>query len=265
MARIFLGDRELGEELALDGALSHHLGRVLRLKTGDEVVAVAAGCEWRLLLGDWVGAGKQAHLRLQVVARRPLWSEPRHAVHLVQGWPKGEHADFVLTAGTQVGIAGFWPALTRRSVAQPKGDAGAARQAALVREAAALAGRGALPAVAPAQPLMKALQAARGAVGEGAPVAGLSAAGGKDLPSFAAAVLPQPGCVLLVGPEGGWEEEELAQLRECGAEEVSLGPLTWRSGLAGVVAAGALLSMVGDGQAVVPPAWEPLGRGPGGA
>ncbi len=48
--------------------------------------------------------------------------------------------------------------------------------------------------------------------------------------------------VLVVGPEGGITEEELAAFRSAGASAVRLGPTVLRASTAGVVAAGALLS-----------------------
>jgi 16S rRNA (uracil1498-N3)-methyltransferase len=48
--------------------------------------------------------------------------------------------------------------------------------------------------------------------------------------------------VVVVGPEGGISDEELAAFAEVGAEPLRLGRSVLRTSTAGVVAAGALLS-----------------------
>ena len=68
----------------------------------------------------------------------------------------------------------------------------------------------------------------------------LAADGVASLPVLAG------GCVLAVGPEGGWSPRDRAQLAEAGFEGLRLGPRILRTETAGIAAISALQARFGD-------------------
>jgi len=116
-----------------------------------------------------------------------------------------------------------------------------------VREAAEQCGRCVLPEVLPAEGLEKALSEAaalRLLPWEGEEVLGLAAALRQARPALGA--VERPTVAVLIGPEGGFADDEVALARRSGAQVVSLGRRILRSETAGIVAAAAILYELGE-------------------
>ena len=241
-------DVQAGQVAVLGPDDAHHLARVLRRRAGDPVVAVTPG--GRRWLGRLVGGGAQP---LAVVAERPLpGSEPPLAITLGQGLPKGPKMEEVIRHGTEVGVAEFVPVLARRSVSRPAAGALAGRVERwrqIAREAARQAQRSAVPRVQPPCGLAELLggsswdlilmpweeEESRGLyplLQELARAWGRPARGRRVL--------------ILIGPEGGWDPEEVEAARGAGARVVTLGPRILRTETAGVLVAGLVLHALGD-------------------
>src|SRR5437016_5854070 len=102
------------EELAdeVRGDSYHQLVKVLRLRSGDSARVVCGdGFEYEVRLCE-VGT---AHVRLEVLDRRPLLAETRFEVTLYAGMLKGDHMDAVVQKATELGVACIVPLETERS------------------------------------------------------------------------------------------------------------------------------------------------------
>ena len=99
-------------------------------------------------------------------------------------------------------------------------------------------GRNRIPEIRPLQPLASWLAAHRGAL------AYVLAPGGAT--SFAEEPAPQATVHVLVGPEGGWSEAEMAAFDAAGCRRVRLGPRVLRTETAGLAAIAALQARWGD-------------------
>lgn len=259
MTRFFIPQEQWqGERVVLRGGDAHHALRVLRLGPGDRFLAVLPdGSEAEVVVE---AAGEQVAGRI-VVRRRPR-REPRLRVHLAQALIKGDKFDWVVQKGTEVGIASFLPFAGARSVVRLDGERAARRAERwrrIAREAAEQCGRLVVPAVHDVTDLsgvraacgrvdlaLLAWESERGrglfdalAARFGAPEAGVGPSGGTRDRAGA-------DVLLIVGPEGGFEQEEARRLAEAGAEPVSLGPLIFRTETAGVAAAVMMLYHAGD-------------------
>jgi 16S rRNA (uracil1498-N3)-methyltransferase len=129
--------------------------------------------------------------------------------------------DTVLRMATELGVTEFWPLVTARSVPRPTGTE---RWQRVLAAAARQCGRADLPAILPAagidERLSGPLPESRLVLVPGAPPA-----------------VPPPGdLVLLVGPEGGFTEDEVEKARSRDFVEAGLGPLTLRADTAAVAA-----------------------------
>jgi 16S rRNA (uracil1498-N3)-methyltransferase len=220
----------------LDGAAGHHAADVRRLRPGEPVLLTdgAGG------LADAVVAGAgRGRLSCEVVARR---SVPPPAPRLVVAWAfvKGRGLAEQAVAGmVEVGVDEIVPWQAARSSpgsGTAAGGRGPARWRAVAEAAAEQSRRVWWPVVA--EPVGTGELLERVATAELAVVCH----GRADRPVTTLAV-PERGSVLVVvGPEGGLTDEELAALGAAGARPAHLGPTVLRASTAGTVAAALLLA-----------------------
>ncbi len=224
-----------GDTVVVEGDEAHHAVAVRRLRAGEQVVLTdGAGAT---VVGTVAATGKRV---LEVVAdevtRRP---EPSPQVVVVQALPKGDRGELAVEVLTEVGVATVVPWAASRSVAVWKGeraDKSLGRWRSTAREAAKQARR-------PWHPTVTSLASTDGAV---ALVAGADLA--VVLHEDATATLgsltvPATGrVVVVVGPEGGLTDDEVAAFTAAGAHVVRLGSEVLRTSTAGLAAVSALLS-----------------------
>lgn len=205
-----------------DDELVNQMRNVLRFAPGDA-----------LLLGD--GAMHEATARVAVIAKdyveleiletRENSREPEVDVALYASVLKGEHFEFVVEKATEVGVKRIVPVVSARTV---KLDIRKERLKKIIKEAAEQSGRGIVPELAPVTELEKALKDARYADSKI-----LFDAKGYE---FRPEVVQASSVAVFVGPEGGWEEDEVETARSAGFTIVSLGPLVLRAETAAAVA-----------------------------
>jgi len=240
MTRIFTPESlQTAGRTTLQGKAAGHLARVLRARNGDAVV---------LFNGDgWDYAGRIVTLRpdeveVELLGRKAATPDSPLSVTLMQGVARGERMDLVVQKATELGVSRIVPVLAARSVVRLDG-----RQAQRKREhwhAVAVAaceqsGRGHPPAIDSPAPLDEAL---RNAPAEGSRIT-LS-------PAADVALAAQPpgtaSVTLLIGPEGGLTDTEVALARGAGFAPRSLGPRILRTETAALAALAVLQAVAGD-------------------
>jgi 16S rRNA (uracil1498-N3)-methyltransferase len=223
-----------GAETVLDGPEGRHAATVRRLRAGERLTLTDGDGE--LALCEVLDTGRD-RLRLRVL-RRARERAPVLRVTLAQALVKGQRGELAVELAVDAGVDAIVPWCAARCVARwdsgPRGVKALARWRETAREAAKQSRRGWFPHVA--EPVSTAALGQRCAAAAGAVVLHESAS--QALPSIP---LPAAGELLLVvGPEGGITEAELATLTMAGARPVRLGPEVLRSSSAGVVALGAI-------------------------
>jgi 16S rRNA (uracil1498-N3)-methyltransferase len=229
----------VGQRITLPEDSSLHLLRVLRLEPGDAVTLFNGdGHDYtaRLLTAAKRGAG------VEITGREPVPRESPLRITLVQGVARGEKMDLVLQKATELGVDGFTPVVTERTEVKLDADRAEKRMVhwrGVVAAACEQSGRAVLPKLS--QPT--ALSAYAGA--ETADIKLVLDPGGDV---GLAAVSPQAGqsIALVVGPEGGLSERDLATLRAAGFRGLRLGPRILRTETAGLAAVAALQALYGD-------------------
>jgi 16S rRNA (uracil1498-N3)-methyltransferase len=242
-----------GDAITLDGDEGRHAAAVRRIRVGE-----------RIMLTDGLGSGAEcevisvakASLHCEVRVRR---EEPPAVPRLcvVQAIPKGDHADRAVDLLAEVGVDVIVPWAASRNVVQWRGERavkGVARWGAVAVAAAKQARRLRFPdvrGVATTDDVAALLRNAElGLVlhesADQSFVSLLDRAHGRaaaDQPSRAAVGRSLPGdVVIVIGPEGGVTDEELAVFRASGGQATHLGPTVLRTSSAGVVAAALVLS-----------------------
>lgn len=239
MHRFFIAPDVLRHDhIALTDEILRHMA-VLRLARGSEI-----------LLLD--GLGNLCHCRIDhldrksgsaMVLSRCTQQETAFPVELMQALPKADKMELVLQKGTELGITGFTPLQTSRSVPRLKPERETQRHQRwlrIIREAARQCRRPLLPSLATIRPLDEALGQCRSELR-----LMLWEEGSQPLD----AVLPEripAGAAVLIGPEGGFSREEAETARQHGFVPVLFGPRILRSETAGFAAATILQYRYGD-------------------
>lgn len=211
---------------------AHHLLRALRLRSGELVTASDGAGSWRPCRLE-LEAGRVPRLAVEGDVRHEPPARPEITVAVAL--PKGDRGDWAVQKLTEVGVDRIVPLETRRSVVRWSGERlgrGLDRLGRIARQAAMQSRRVRLPVLG--VPLTVA-----------GVVAGHPGAVAAAEPGGAPPDLARP--VVLIGPEGGWEEGELPP----GMARLGLGPGVLRTETAAVVA-GAALSLLRAG-ILVPP------------
>ncbi len=232
MHRFFVPPEAIAQgQVQFPEAAARQIMRVLRLRPGDLVAVLD-------------GEGTLYHVSLQRVSRHevvgqivreePATGEPRLAVDLYMALIKGERFDWVLQKGTELGVARFVPMVTERTVVRDLSPSPhrRARWSRIVQEAAEQCGRARIPEIASPVAFTAACAAAAEADRR------LIAWAGEGRRSFAEAYGDeQPErLALLIGPEGGFTADEVAQAYAHGIVPFSLGERVLRAETAAIVA-----------------------------
>ena len=234
ISRFHFPDRlPAGGEVALPDALAHHALRVLRLRDGEAVV-----------LFDGSGGEVEARLAVrgkavfaQLGEARAVERESPLRIVLVQALASGDKMDWVVQKAVELGAHAVQPVQAERSVLRLAGERADKRVAHWQQVAVAACeqcGRNRVPEIRPLQALAPWLGAHRDALNYVLAPGG--AAGFADEPE------PKDVVHLLVGPEGGWSEVEIAAF----CRPVRLGPRVLRTETAGLAAVAALQARWGD-------------------
>ena len=177
--------------------------------------------------------------------------EPPVRLALVQAPAKGGRDEQAVETATEVGVDIVVPWRAGRCVSVwsgPRAARGRARWEATAREAAKQARRARVPRVESDRSTRELAAWVRGVTDAGGAVLVLHEEAGTPI---GAAALPEPGdgrapvLAVVVGPEGGIGEEEVAALEGAGARVVRLGPHVMRTASAGPVALALLAERAG--------------------
>jgi 16S rRNA (uracil1498-N3)-methyltransferase len=212
--RFFTADPLGPGEYVLTGSEAHHLTTVRRFAPGDRIVLFNGdGHEYP---SEITSANKRT-VALNVLAQVAVDRELPAPLVVGSALPRGDRADFLIEKLTELGAARFVPLVTARSVVQPKASV-VEKFARAVIEASKQCGRNRLMLVD--EPQKWDAFVARADL----PASKLVLHTGTGSPPARASA----GCVLAVGPEGGFTPEEIAQAIGKGWTAVSLGPRVLR-------------------------------------
>lgn len=226
---------EIGELAVVDGDEGFHAATVRRIRPGEELDLSDGGGTVAQCVVDAVAKGR---LTARVLDRRTV-PVAAPIVTVVQALPKSDRSELAIELATEAGADAFVAWQASRCVARWDGpqkvDKGLRRWAAVARSAARQSRRPYIPSVS-------------GVVSTAELVARMRDGGATALVLHESAtvkltelpVAQADSLLLIVGPEGGIADDELAALAEVGATPVLLGPTVLRTSTAAAVALGAL-------------------------
>jgi 16S rRNA (uracil1498-N3)-methyltransferase len=240
-APVFLADltsAATGTRVRLDGPEGRHAAAVRRLGSGERVdLTDGQGALAECVV---VTADRDA-LELEVLLRKDF-PAPTPSLTVVQALPKGDRGELAVDLLTEVGVDRIVPWAASRCVTQwrgERGDKALDKWRAHSREAGKQSRR-------PWFPLVTDPQTTRQVADSLGHASAAYVLHESAVTSLAAQEIPYEGSVVLVvGPEGGISDEELAGFTSAGALPVRMGPTVMRTSTAGVAAAALVLARAG--------------------
>ncbi|HGO7079525.1 TPA: 16S rRNA (uracil(1498)-N(3))-methyltransferase [Neisseria meningitidis] len=239
MPRFYLPENlSVGQTVALPDNIVRHLN-VLRVRPNENIT-----------LFD--GKGKAHAAQLTVLEKRRAEAEILHEdttdnesplnITLIQSISSGERMDFTLQKSVELGVTAIQPVISERCIVRLDGERAAKRLARwqeIVISACEQSGRNTVPPVLPIIGYREALD---------------------KMPSESTKLImsinrarklgdirqPSGAIVFMVGPEGGWTEQEEQQAFEAGFQAVTLGKRILRTETAPLAALAAMQTLWGD-------------------
>ncbi len=212
-----------------------HAIRVLRKQVGDVLEAVD-GCG-SLYTGRITHIDKN-RVDVSIEEMRENVGEPTLKLTIAQSVPKGNHFDLVIEKGTEIGVSVFLPIVTQRSIIEPVSRL--QRWQHKVQAAAKQCGRSRFPEVREPVTFNHVLQS------DEFDVRFIAHQAVKDESTIANLVRESATVAVLIGPEGGFTDDEVKLALDAGCLPLYLGARRLRSETAALVAACKILAAAGE-------------------
>jgi 16S rRNA (uracil1498-N3)-methyltransferase len=216
--------------------IARQIRLVLRLKPNDRVLVLdGEGTSFQIQLTR-VGENETLGKVLEI---QTLKSNIPASIHLFFPLSKHEKVEWILQKGTEVGVSAFHPFISERTLVQKMevSEKKTSRWESIIREAAEQSRRTDLPELFPSDALEHVVQIAveqsnRTLVAWVAEEQGTIKEALADLKDQAQSI---PSIAVFVGPEGGFSDREIDQLKTQAAHTVSLGSYILRMETAAIL------------------------------
>ena len=237
----------VGAVFELPQRVAHYLRDVLRLESGSRIELFDG--TGRVLLAELTEVDADS---VAVQIQKDRYTERGESpveISLVQAIPKGKRWETVLEKATELGTARFVPLESKRTVvhiSDVKVDRKLDRWQRVVDAAARQCQRTVTPTIDQPADLAQALELVSDIPSLVAHTGGETASLDETLHENGLLEERPDGIAVWIGPEGGFDEEEVARLEQRGAHVFHLGPRVLRAETAGIVAVSLLQAYLGD-------------------
>lgn len=210
----------------------NHIRNVLRLKKNEEIIV----CD---------GAGKDYDCRISGMTSEKVvadildvcdnLSELETAITLFQGYPKSDKLELIIQKNVELGVSRIVPVMTKRTVVKlddKKADRKTERYQSIALSAAKQCGRGRIPEVTKPVTFDEALSMA--AKLDMCMIPYEEAEGIEFSRKMISEIKGKSSLGIFIGPEGGFDEAEVAAAKEKGIVPITLGHRILRTETAGM-------------------------------
>lgn len=238
MQKLFI-DYTPTDEILLDGEAARHIAKSLRMRVGDMLTVCDGegndyGCQIDEITKDTV--------HLVVCYKQASESEPSCKVSIFQGVPKAQKMEDIIQKCVELGVSRIIPTLTKRSVSRPD-EKGAGkkniRYQKIALEAAQQSGRGIVPTIENQMTLKQAIASDDSEVkivfyeGGGEPLKNIISTDTKSVSIY-------------IGPEGGFDKDEVDAIVNAGGRQATLGKRILRTQTAPVCALSCIMMLTNN-------------------
>ena len=235
MKRFFVEPYQISEEahqIHIQGTDVNHIKNVLRMKPGEDLwVSDGAGKEYHCTIEEL----REEEILLHILyAQEPDYELPNR-ICLFQGLPKGDKMEFIIQKAVELGAAKIIPVEMRRCVVKldsKKAEKKVARWQQIAESAAKQSKRMCIPQIHEVVSFADALHEAKELDILLIPYE--LAKGIEETRRIIGSIEPGRSIGIFIGPEGGFEEEEVEQALQAGAQPVTLGRRILRTETAGM-------------------------------
>ena len=201
----------------ITGDDAKHIAKVLRMRAGERLTACdCQGRDYDCVISDVTD--KQVELTVERVY--PSETEPSVKVTLYQAMPKSDKMELIIQKAVELGVSAIVPVQTKRCVSRPDAKSMAKkleRYNRIALEAAKQCGRGRIPQVLPMLDYNEALTSMKADERAFLFYENSTSSFRKELEQGVSSVS------IMVGAEGGFEEDEVTRALELGVASLSLG------------------------------------------
>lgn len=234
MYRFFVEPSQIQDKkIVITGSDVNHIRNVLRMKIGEEI-AVSNGVDNREYR-----CGIEAYTDHEVICSLRFIKEDGvelpAKIYLFQGLPKADKMELVIQKAIELGAHEVIPVATKRCVVkldEKKAVAKVSRWQGIAEAAAKQSKRGVIPAVHSVMSMREAIQYAQSMDVKLIPYE--LAEDMRHTKNVIEAVKPGESVAVFIGPEGGFEEDEVQAALEAGIEPITLGRRILRTETAGL-------------------------------
>ena len=210
----------------------NHMKNVLRMKPGEEIIiSDGFGHEYSCNVSELT----EDSVRAEILERRGVSVELPSRLVLFQCLPKGDKMELIVQKAVELGASAVVPVASRRCVVKldaKKAQKKVTRWQQISESAAKQSKRMLIPEVKNVMNWKEALAFAKGLDVVLIPYE--LAQGMKETREILAAIQPGQSVGIFIGPEGGFEEEEVRDAMEAGGKPVTLGKRILRTETAGM-------------------------------
>ena len=239
----FFTDRNsiCGDTVKISGDDAHHISKVLRLKEDDEIIVCDKEgtdyrCSIKLISKDEVEAW--------ILKKETSSSEPPVKITLYQGVPKGDKLESVIQKCVELGAFKIVPVAMKRSVAIIKDkEKKQIRMQRIALEASKQCQRAVVPEVLQVLSFKEALAHARD---NDLKLLPYEAENKNKLKDILKENKNSKTIAVFIGPEGGFDEEEILLAQKEGFKILTLGPRIMRTETAPLACISAIMYEIGD-------------------
>jgi len=241
MHRFFANKSNFSNNLVvLEGSDVSHIRTVLRLTVGDEIeVLDGEGSLYLVRLSEF----KNKLIKCEILSSEKIDAESPLKIYLGQSIIKGNGFDVILRKAVELGVYSISPLLTERTVIKSNSDKKIIRWKKIVEESSKQCGRSLIPKIS--NNIINLETFCQQASDSDFKLIFWEMENKKSLKDINPETVPSSAS-LLIGPEGGFTQEEVETARSYGFHSLGLGPRIFRAETAPLVVLSLLQAKWGD-------------------
>jgi len=244
MHRFFVDKENIQSNMiTITGEDVKHIKNVLRLVEQDEIcLCDKQGTDYLVRITDL----SKEKVKCEIIESKPSNTEPPVEIILYQGIPKATKMDLIIQKSTEIGVSKIVPVITSRTIVKiqdmKKEEKKLERWSKIAEESAKQSRRGIIPEISQIHTFNDMIKVVKDNGLIIVPYENEQKMGIKEVLKNKTSKKIN----IVIGPEGGFEEDEVQILKSIDASIVSLGPRILRTETAGFVTAALVLYELGD-------------------
>ncbi len=245
MYRFFIEDRNINREngiCRITGSDVNHIANALRMKKGEQLLLSSGAMDDPVEYLCEIDEIRSDEVLCRILDLQKNARELPSRLFLFQALPKGDRFETVIEKGVELGVHEIIPVLSARTIVkldEKRAAKKTVRWNALALAAAKQSKRAFVPKVSGPVCWADALDLARGLDRILVPYE--NAEGIGHTRKVLSSLKPGESVGIFIGPEGGFEENEISRLAECGADVITLGHRILRTDTAGIAVLSVLM------------------------